>query len=421
MLSSISRVDSRYAAAESCCSCALGPSGAASSVTMDEVCPALSGAGCCCAARASLTTRCASLLSRSRSARRSSSSTTSWRNSPSVLNKRRSVTTNSGFFSLSAIGCLLAEGKGPDGGALLPDLHRSAGRCGFAPRVAERQRPLATGKWNPRHAGYLSHILVVGANFGPRRRKLASRMSLHFEAGEHAMHVAARANSLHDLLPDVAALGEIQRVLLSSFLRQIAFPKINCKARYSSDDAIEFEGIAAPGREAGRDQRIPDCVHVLGSEPDLESIHLRLRATRDGNPNIAPHCVDHLPRFELRDVQTGRRQYLTRLRAGHANRAQLVADVGDLDIVHDDVPIEDLGDRRRLLAVGGDQQVIAAVVGNQVSLNAPLRAKHEAVHSMPRRQVADVVSDHAIQPAHAVLSGQHQLGLPAHVEEGAAL
>src|ERR1035441_8135528 len=166
MLSSISLVDSRYAAAESCCSCALGPSGAASPVTMDEVCPALSGAGCCCAARASLTTRCASLFSRSRSARRSSSSTTSWRNSPSVLNKRRSVTTNSVFLSLSAISYLLAEWKGPDGGTLLPDLHRTAGGCGFAPRVAERQRPLATGKWNSPRAGYLSHILVVGADLG---------------------------------------------------------------------------------------------------------------------------------------------------------------------------------------------------------------------------------------------------------------
>ena len=42
-------------------------------------------------------------FSRSRSSRRSSASTTSWRNSPSVLNRRRSVTTNSGFFSFSAI------------------------------------------------------------------------------------------------------------------------------------------------------------------------------------------------------------------------------------------------------------------------------------------------------------------------------
>src|ERR1019366_2027004 len=331
-----------------CCSCALGPSAAASSVTMEVACTALDGAGCCWAARSSLTTRCASLFSRSRSARRSSSFTTSWRNSPSVLNKRRSVTTNSGFFSFSAISYLLAEWKGLDGGAVLADLHRSAGRCGFAPHVAERQRPLATRKWNPRCAGYLSHILVVSTNFGSRSRRLGSRMSLHFEAGEHAMHVAARANSLHNLLPDVETLGEIQRVFLSSLLRQIAFPKINSEARYSSDDAIEFEGIAAHGRDAGRDQGVPDCVHVLGSEPDLVSVHLRLGATRNRDANFAPHCVDHLPGFELRDVQTSRRQNLARLRAGHANRGQLVADVGDLDIVHDDVTIEDLSYRRRL-------------------------------------------------------------------------
>src|ERR1035437_5743115 len=40
---------------------------------------------------------------------------------------------------------------------------------------------------------------------------------------------------------------------------------------------------------------------------------------------------------------------------------------------------------------------------------------------MPRCKIADIVGDHAIQPAHAVLSRQHQLGLPAHVEECAAL
>ena len=52
------------------------------------------------------------------------------------------------------------------------------------------------------------------------------------------------------------------------------------------------------------------------------------------------------------------RQNMTRLRASHANRGELVADVGDFDIVHDDVAIKNLGDFRRLLAVGGDQQVV---------------------------------------------------------------
>src|SRR5664280_1682565 len=303
---------------------------------MDVACTALDGTGCCWAARSSLTRRCASLFSRSRSARRSSSSTTSWRNSPSVLNKRRSVTTNSGFFSLSAINIYsLAEWSGLYCGALLAELHCGAGKCGFAPRGAERQRPLATRKRNPRRAGYLSHILVVGTDLASGRRKLRNRMSLHFEAGEHPMHVAARADSLHDLLPDVAALGEIQRVLLSRLLRQIAFAKINSEARYSSDDAIEFEGIAAGGRGAGRDQGVPDCIHVLRGKPDLESIHLWLGATREGNPDSAPYGVDHLPGFELRDIQAGSRQNFACLRAVHANRGELVTDVGDLDVVHD--------------------------------------------------------------------------------------
>ncbi len=74
-----------------------------------------------------------------------------------------------------------------------------------------------------------------------------------------------------------------------------------------------------------------------------------------------------------------------------------------------------------MLAVGGDQQIVPAIVGNQVSLDAPLRAEDKAVHATSGREVADVVGDHAIQPAHAVLSRQHQLGLPAHVEEGTAL
>src|SRR5664279_4808309 len=246
-------------------------------------------------------------------------------------------------------------------------------------------------------------------------------MSLHFEASEHAMHVAARADSLHDLLPDVAALGEIQRVLLSGLLRQIAFAKINSKARYPSDDGIEFKGIAAGRHGAGQDQGVPDCIHVLRGKPDLESIHLRLRAARDGDANFAPYGVDHLPGFELRDVQTGSRQNFARLRACHANRGELVADVGNLDVVHDDVTIKYLGYRRLLLAVGGDQKVVAAVVGDQVSLDAPLGVKNEAVHTVPRRKVADIVRDHAVQPAHPILSGQHQLGLPAHVEESATL
>src|SRR6266566_6147310 len=50
---------------------------------------------------------------------------------------------------------------------------------------------------------------------------------LNFEPGEHAMHCSARPDSLHNLLPDVTTLAEVQRPLLSCFLRQISRPDID--------------------------------------------------------------------------------------------------------------------------------------------------------------------------------------------------
>ena len=75
----------------------------------------------------------------------------------------------------------------------------------------------------------------------------------------------------------------------------------------------------------------------------------------------------------------------------------------------------------RLRAVAGDEDMIAAVVGDEVGDDAALGRQQEVVHTMSHGEVANVVGDHAIEPAHAVFAGQHQLGLPAHVEEAAAL
>ena len=103
------------------------------------------------------------------------------------------------------------------------------------------------------------------------------------------------------------------------------------------------------------------------------------------------------------------------------NGRQLVADVGDLDIVHDDVAVEDGGDGGRLLAIGGHQQIVAAIVGDQFALIASLGVQQKAVNAVIQRQIANVVGDHAVQPAHAVFAAEHQFGLPAQVEQAAAL
>ena len=103
------------------------------------------------------------------------------------------------------------------------------------------------------------------------------------------------------------------------------------------------------------------------------------------------------------------------------NRAQFVADVGNLHIVHDDVALKNLSDGRRLRAVGGHQEIVAAVVGDQISLIASLRVQQEAVDAVVQRQIANVVGDHAIQPAHPVFAAEHQLGLPTQIKQSTAL
>src|SRR5208283_2242676 len=164
--SSMCRVDSLYASTEACCSAALGDSGSAASdggaIACVDDC-----SGCFCAARSSLTRFWASRFSRSRSARRSSSSTTSWRNSPSVLKRRRSVTTKSGFlFSLSGIVSLFA---------IRCSSFRVMNRCGkaapqpwrFAPRFALPCLELRSRGVHSRAPTYAHH----------RERELAPRWS----------------------------------------------------------------------------------------------------------------------------------------------------------------------------------------------------------------------------------------------------
>ncbi len=75
----------------------------------------------------------------------------------------------------------------------------------------------------------------------------------------------------------------------------------------------------------------------------------------------------------------------------------------------------------RLHLVGRDQKIFAAVIGSQVALIATLRRQHKIVDAVTNRQIADIVGDHAIQPANAVPVTDHQLGLPTHVEYRASL
>src|ERR1039458_7133804 len=113
-------------------------------------------------------------------------------------------------------------------------------------------------------------------------------------------------------------------------------------------------------------------------------------------------------------------QHELRLRSGQAERGEFVADVGDLNIVGDDVAIEELQYFVSLSAFRIYQQRVSTLEDVEVGLNAALRVEQERIDAVAGRKIANIVRDHAVQPADAVAAGHRDLGTPAQVIEPAA-
>ena len=102
-----------------------------------------------------------------------------------------------------------------------------------------------------------------------------------------------------------------------------------------------------------------------------------------------------------------------RLRSLDGDGGQLVADVGDFDIVHDDEFIEDVFQTLGLPEFGVDEQVVAEVVDVEIALDTALRIQDEVVVAVILREVANIIGDHAVGPADTVGAGEHNLRAPA--------
>src|SRR6476660_2675970 len=156
-----------------------------------------------------------------------SSSLTSWRNSPSEVNSRRSVTVKLSCF-FSAIDSFLEllgwfrEGQVRHAGGAPTRLHELAWRCDFAADVAQRHPALTTRQGQGSGAGNFSDLLAFHQDLASRR----GQRPVNFKAGEFAAHLAARPDALHDLLANVAAFGKIEGAFLLRFLGQVAFADV---------------------------------------------------------------------------------------------------------------------------------------------------------------------------------------------------
>src|ERR1700756_3001048 len=202
------------------------------------------------------------------------SSVTSLRSSPSEVNIRRSVTVKLSFLSaiynpsqISRIRALKNFRKRQFcyPGAGLPGLENFARGRNFFPDISERDGPLSLSQGQGSHAGDLAYLLAIHFKL----RSWRGQGTLDKKAGERTMHTTARANAFHNLLPDVAALGETQRPHLFGFLGKITVMDVPSVGRNAGRDAIQFQRFAPHRGGVGFDQCSPKLVDVFRSQPDF--------------------------------------------------------------------------------------------------------------------------------------------------------
>src|ERR1700678_4092481 len=68
-----------------------------------------------------------------------------------------------------------------------------------------------------------------------------------------------------------------------------------------------------------------------------------------------------------------------------------------------------------LAAVGFYGDGLAPVVGVHIAKDAALRVEQESIDAVAGGEIADVVGDHAVEPAGAVAAGERELGAEAQV------
>ena len=150
-----------------------------------------------------------------------------------------------------------------------------------------------SGPRNGRGGRDLTHILLASLNF---RARLGHR-SVHSEPGKHPMNAAARSYALDDLLADIAAFAEVQRVLLAGFLGQVALPNVDAEARQTERNPQPLPRQGAGWFGAGGDESVPHWGSVIGMHPELDAVQ-QLRTARGGQSDAVPDEIVHLVRLQ---------------------------------------------------------------------------------------------------------------------------
>src|SRR5580698_3472833 len=125
---------------------------------------------------------------------------------------------------------------------------------------------------------------------------------------------------------------------------------------------------------------------------------------------ILPSYIGELQRFQLRKLKACATQHGTCFRACDRDGLHAIAEVRDLNVIHDDVAIEDGEKFFQFGVIGVESQGFAAIVGVHIAQNVALRIEQKGVNAPAYSQVPNIVGDHAIQPAQPVAASQCNFG-----------
>ena len=241
-----------------------------------------------------------------------------------------------------------------------------------------------------------------------RRRRFAGELQLH----EQAVDMAARADALHDFLPQVAALGEVDAVQLAGFLRQVGVRDVLAVAGASLLDAHGAPGIRArlrvlprramnsAFRAAGTNRRKPGEAGGADAR-DHGVFPRRVRVIRLRHGRLKPG--EHFRGARTFEAERGERRFLER------------------HLVRHDIPPHVLRHALARFRFGIEQKAVRQAEDVHIGLDAALRVEQEGVAAPAGRELLDVVAGEVVQEPDAVAAGGENLAPAGEIDPRGAV
>jgi hypothetical protein len=297
---------------------------------------------------------------------------------------------------------LMPVGEGGGGGGSGGVGDGGLGFEGFAADGAEGEGDGAGGQVDAGGAGELANGFVggVGQEEGGGG---GWEIACEDEAVERPVDVAAGADTLDDLLAEVAAFGEVEGVGLGRLLREIAVADVGGVEGCAFEEAELVEGFGGGLGDAGAGEGFGDGSEGLGGGPELEAGYERAVGVEEVDRGAAGGGVGEAERGEVRGVEAEGGEGCGCGGAGEEEGCGL--DGGELDVVHDDEVVEVRDEGGDADALSFEEDGVFEEPGGGIGLDTSLRVEEEGVAALAGLERLDGVGTHAVEPADAVFAG----------------